>query len=124
MKYACILLLLSFNAYALSGEGNRFCRAWSQDAKQGAEKLAQGVEFSRIEKLINEIPNDVFSPERKLMAKSAVLWVYYYKLGIDEAENLGYIRCTSCVDENNRAECIADFDKNVKEYQQDKHNHY
>ena len=120
-KLAYILLLLSFNVCAeVSEEGQRFCLAWSQDARQGAEKRDEGVEYDRIERLINEIPNDVFSPERKLMATSAVRWVYYFKLDAEEAKNLGYIRCTACVDEDNRQACIVNFDKSVEEYQKAK----
>ena len=120
MKYlAYILLLLSFNVYAVSGDGNRFCRAWSQDARQAAEKRSQGIEYERIERLINEIPDDVFSQERKLMAISAARWVYYFRLNEEEALNLGYIRCTACVDEDNRQACIVNFDKNVEEYKKE-----
>ena len=119
-KLAYILLLLSFNVYAVSGDGNRFCRAWSQDARQAAEKRSQGIEYERIERLINEIPDDVFSQERKLMAISAARWVYYFRLNEEEALNLGYIRCTACVDEDNRQACIVNFDKSVEEYQKAK----
>jgi hypothetical protein len=117
---AYILLLLSFNVCAVSPEGEKFCQAWVQDAVQGVEKKNQGVDHSRLEKLINKIPDDVFSQERKLMAKSAVRWVYYFELNKEEAENLGYVRCTSCVDEANKNECIEDFDKNVEAYISDK----
>ncbi|NIT13223.1 MAG: hypothetical protein GTN99_02965 [Candidatus Dadabacteria bacterium] len=89
----------------------RFCIAWAQDAAQGTQKKMLGVPFNKLADLIIEIPDEVYSPDAKQRALSAVSWAYAMPFSTyDETEEIGRMRCMACVEQHNPQPCMKDFD--------------
>jgi hypothetical protein len=107
-----VLLSIGLCEYAEASEA--FCLAWASDAAQGAEKRLQGVEYDRIEALINELPDEILPREGKDRAISAVRWAYYFHLDMQTAHQIGNQRCLACVDQKNPRPCLDKFDQALK----------
>jgi len=87
-----------------------FCSAWAQDATQATEHRLQGTEPTRLEELIDAIPDDMLPPDAKLRAKSAIGFAYTYPMDMDTMYDIAYIRCRSCIDESDPEPCMRLFD--------------
>lgn len=113
-----LLSLFCYKAFAqLEGyEAERFCKAWTADAMQAADKMLQGADGEAVEKVIDNIPDHVFSKQRKEMAKSAVRWTYYFSLNREQAEQIGFARCMGCASQHNQQACVSKFDQNLEQY--------
>ena len=116
-----ILMIMAISAHAITPHDTtelkaRFCIAWAQDAAQGVQKKLMGVPFNKLADLIIEIPDEVYSPDAKKRALSAVSWAYAMPLSsYEEGEELGRMRCMACVEHHNPRPCMEDFDATLME---------
>lgn len=94
----------------------RFCIAWALDAAQGTQKKMIGVPFDKLADLIYEIPDEVYSPDAKQRALSAVSWAYAMPFTTyEETEEIGRMRCVACVEQHNPQPCMKNFDASLLE---------